>query len=445
MKKLWEKGVSVNKEIESFTIGKDRELDLSLARFDVLGSLAHARMLHSTGILDKKEIDDLQLELRSLYQKIEGGEFRIEEGVEDVHSQVEKILTEGLEDTGKKVHTGRSRNDQVSVDLHMFVRDELRKTTGSAGDLFNALMLLAKDYASLLLPGYTHFQVAMPSSFGMWFGSFAEDLTDDMLILQGAWNMANQNPLGAGAGFGTSIPLNRKMTTELLGFRTLRYNSMHSMMSRGKLEKIAAQSISVLAGTLSRLAMDVTLYMGQNFNFISFPEEYTTGSSIMPHKKNPDVFELIRAKCNKLKSLAYETDLVTSNLPSGYHRDYQVLKENLVPAFEELRTCMYLAEKVLLQVRIREDILEDQAYKYICSVDKVNRMVADGVPFRDAYQAVAQQIRNKTYMAGMNYEHTHEGSIGNLCLKEIEDKMKERTDAFEFERVEKAFKELLED
>jgi argininosuccinate lyase len=445
MKKLWEKGGSVNREVEEFTIGKDRELDLALARYDVIGTMAHAEMLQAIGILDEKEKNDLKLELLEILALVGENKFKIEPGVEDVHSQVEKILTEKLGDTGKKVHTGRSRNDQVSVDLHMFMRDEIRKTAGSVHDLFNALVLLARDYEKLLMPGYTHFQVAMPASFGLWFSSFAEDLADDVLILHSAFSMADQNPLGAAAGFGSSIPLNRKMTTELLGFENLRYNTMHSMMARGKLEKITSQAISSIAGTLSRLAMDVTLYMGQNFDFISFPEEYTTGSSIMPHKKNPDVFELIRGKCNKLKSLAYEVDLVTTNLPSGYHRDYQVLKENLIPAFGELRTCLNLAEKVLLQVKVRDSILEDQAYEYISSVDKVNRMVAEGTPFRDAYQEVARQIRKGTFSAGHDFNHTHEGSMGNLCLDEITGKMNDRLQSFEFDKIDKAFKALLGD
>lgn len=444
MKKLWEKGVSVNKEIEDFTIGKDRELDLSLARYDAIGTIAHAEMLHSTGILTELEKNDLRTGLLEILTLIDEDKFSIESGVEDVHSQIEKTLTEQLGDTGKKVHTGRSRNDQVAVDLHMFIRDEIRRIAASARDLFNALMLLAEEHKDVYLPGFTHFQVAMPSSFGMWFSSFAEDLTDDMIIMLGAYRMANQNPLGAGAGFGTSIPLNRTMTTKLLGFNSLRYNPMHSMMARGKLEKITSQALSVLAGTLSRMAMDITLYLGQNHSFISFPEEYTTGSSIMPHKKNPDVFELIRAKCNKIKSLAFETDLVTTNLPSGYHRDYQVLKENLIPAFEEIQTCLYLAEKVILQVQVRKDILEDPAYKYITSVDKVNKMVGSGVPFRDAYQAVAQQIRNKTFSGELKFDHTHEGSLGNLCLDKISSKMNERMNAFEFEKPEAAFKALLE-
>ena len=445
MKKLWGKGISVNKEIEEFTIGKDRELDLSLARYDVLGTLAHAEMLHSIGILEEKEKNDLKSELLDILKSIEKNTFRIEPGVEDVHSQVENILTERLGDTGKKVHTGRSRNDQVAVDLHMLIRDEIHMTADAGRDLFNALMLLAGDYRELLLPGYTHFQVAMPSSFGLWFSSFAEDLTDDMIILHGAWKAASQNPLGAAAGFGTSIPLNRQMTTELLGFESLRYNSMHSMMARGRLEKISAQALSSIAGTISRLAMDVTLYLGQNFDFFSFPEEYTTGSSIMPHKKNPDVFELIRAKCNRIKSLAFETDMLITNLPSGYHRDFQVLKENLIPAFGEIRTCLHLAEKVLLQVNIRKDILEDQAYKYISSVDKVNQLVAGGVPFRDAYQAVAQQIRNKAFSAEQEFGHTHEGSMGRLCLDEINEKMNDRMKAFSFDKVDEAFRALVEE
>lgn len=435
--------MSVNREIDEFTVGKDREIDLSLARYDVLGTLAHAEMLRSIGILGDQEKNDLRSALLGILKSIGEGKFRIEPGVEDVHSQVEKTLTEHLGDTGKKVHTGRSRNDQVAVDLHLFVREEIRGTTLSARDLFNALMLLAGDFRELLLPGYTHFQVAMPASFGLWFSSFAEDLTDDMILLQGAFKMAGQNPLGAAAGFGTSIPLNRQMTTALLGFDSLRYNSMHSMMSRGKLEKITAQALSALAGTLARLAMDVTLYMGQNFNFISFPEEYTTGSSIMPHKKNPDVFELIRAKCNRIKSLAYQSDLVTTNLPSGYHRDYQLLKESLVPAFDEIRTCMHLAEKVILQVRIREDILEDQAYRYISSADRVNRLVAGGMPFRDAYQEIARQIRKREFSPDHTFKHTHEGSIGNLCLDKITEKMNERMKAFDFEKMDAALKALV--
>jgi argininosuccinate lyase len=444
MKKLWEKGVSVNQEIEAFTIGKDRDLDLYLARYDVLGSLAHASMLHEIGILDEKERDDLRSALLDIHRSIEKGNFTIQAGVEDVHSQVEKILTERIGDTGKKVHTGRSRNDQVALDLHLFIREEIRGLTSGIRDLFSALMMLAQEHRDVYLPGYTHFQVAMPSSFGMWFSSFAEDLTDDLITLQGAYRMANQNPLGAGAGFGTSIPLKREITTELLGFESMRFNSMHAMMSRGRLEKITAQALSALAGTVSRLAMDVTLYMGQNHDFLSFPEEYTTGSSIMPHKKNPDVFELIRARCNRIKAYAYETDLVTANLPSGYHRDYQVLKENLLPAFADMGTCLHLSEKVLLQVKVRKDILEDQRYRYISSVDQVNAMVGKGVPFRDAYQEVARKIRNKTFSADLKFDHTHEGSLGNLCLEEIALKMDRRMEAFDFGKPEAAMKALME-
>lgn len=443
MKKLWEKGTPVNREIEEFTVGKDPELDLSLARYDVAGTLAHAGMLQSIGILSEKENGDVRRELLDILKSIEKDKFRIEPGVEDVHSQLEKILTERLGETGRKVHAGRSRNDQVAVDLHMFIRDGIRSIAMGGQDLFNALMLLAEDHKDLLLPGYTHFQVAMPASFGLWFSSFAEDLTDDMVLLQGAFKLANQNPLGSGAGFGSSIPLNRRMTTEALGFEDLRYNSMHAMMARGKLEKTCAQALSSVAGTLSRLAMDIILYLGQNFDFISFPEQYTTGSSIMPHKKNPDVFELIRGKCNKIKSLAFETDLVITNLPTGYHRDYQVLKENLVPAFGELTTCMRLAEKVLLQVKVKKDILKDPAYKYISSVDQVNRMVAGGMPFRDAYQEVAKQIRQKTFSGKAGFTHSHEGSIGNLCLDRIREKMKQRMEAFDFERIDEALEALL--
>jgi argininosuccinate lyase len=445
MKKLWEKGVSVNREIEEFTIGSDRELDLSLARYDIMGTLAHAAMLRSIGILSGQEQEALKRELLNIYKGVEEGKFSIESGVEDVHSQVEKILTEKLGDTGKKVHTGRSRNDQVAVDLHLYIRDEIRKTVIVARDLFNALMMLGKEHQGTLMPGYTHFQVAMPASFGLWFASFAEDITDDMILLQAAFQVANQSPLGAAAGFGTSIALNRQMTTELLGFESLRYNVMHAMMSRGRLEKITAQSLSSLAGTLARLAMDVTMYMGQNHNFISFPEEYTTGSSIMPHKKNPDVFELIRAKCNRIKSLPTEVDLVISGLPSGYHRDFQVLKESLMKSFLELQTCLYMAEKVLLQVNIREDILDDPVYRHISSVDKVNQLVMGGKPFREAYQEIARQIRNQSFTPEDRIEHTHEGSLGNLCLEEIHQKMDGRVDLFRFDKIDNALQRLLED
>ncbi len=443
MKKLWEKGVSVNKEIEEFTIGSDRELDRSLARYDIMGTLAHAAMLRSIGILSDKEHKDLKGTLLNMYRKAEDGKFSIEPGVEDIHSQVEKTLTEMLGDTGKKVHTGRSRNDQVALDLHLYIRDEIRKTVIVARDLFNALMLLGKEHRGTLMPGYTHFQVAMPSSFGLWFTSFAEDITDDMILLQGAFQVANQNPLGAAAGFGTSIALNRKMTTELLGFESLRYNVMHAMMSRGRLEKITAQSLSSLAGTLARLAVDVTIYMGQNHDFISFPEEYTTGSSIMPHKKNPDVFELIRAKCNRIKSLPMEADLVISGLPSGYHRDFQVLKENLMKAFSELQDCLYMAEKVILQVKIREDILDDPVYRHISSVDKVNQLVMKGMPFREAYQEIARQIRNQTFTPEDSIVHRHEGSLGNLCLEEIRQKMDARMESFSFDKIDNALQKLL--
>jgi argininosuccinate lyase len=443
MKKLWEKGISVNKEIEEFTIGSDRELDLSLARYDILGTLAHAAMLRTIGILSEPEHKDLKGVLLNMYNKVEEGRFSIEPGVEDIHSQVEKTLTEKLGDTGKKVHTGRSRNDQVAVDLHLYIRDEIRKTLECTRDLFNALMLLSKEHKETLMPGYTHFQVAMPASFGLWFASFAEDLTDDVILLQAAFQVANQNPLGAGAGFGTSIALDRQKTTELLGFESLRYNVMHAMMSRGRLEKITAQSLSSLAGTLARLAMDVTLYMGQNHDFISFPEEYTTGSSIMPHKKNPDVFELIRGRCNRIKSIPTEADLVISGLPSGYHRDFQVLKENLMKAFAELQTCLYMAEKVLLQVIIREDILEDPVYRHISSVDKVNQLVMGGMPFRDAYQEIARQIRNDTFTPEDKIVHKHEGSLGNLCLEEIRKKMDVRLESFSFDKIDNALQELL--
>ncbi len=444
MKKLWEKGVPVDKEIEEFTTGNDPDLDLSLAKYDVMGSLAHAIMLGSIGILSPTELKELKAALMDIYREAEQGNFIIEDGVEDVHSQVEKTLTERLGDTGKKLHTGRSRNDQVALDLHLYIRDELRRTVERVHDLFNALMLLGKEHQDVLMPGYTHFQVAMPTSFGSWFTSFAEDLTDDLIHVHGAWRMANQNPLGAAAGFGTSIALNRQMTTMLLGFENLRYNVMHAMMSRGRLEKITAQALSSIAGSLARLSLDVTLYMGQNHDFLSFPEEYTTGSSIMPHKKNPDVFELIRAKCNRIKSLPLEADLVISGLPSGYHRDFQVLKENMMNAFSELQECLYMAEKVLLQVIIRKDILEDPVYRHISSVDKVNQLVMKGMPFREAYQEIARQIRNRTFTPEDRIEHSHEGSIGNLCLEEIRQKMNARLALFRFDQVDTACRKLLD-
>jgi argininosuccinate lyase len=442
--KLWDKGSVTDKDIENFTVGRDPELDLSLARFDVLGTLAHTTMLRSIDILTEQEFRQLKAELIRIYREITQDGFSIEEGIEDVHSQLEKMLTESLGDTAKKVHTGRSRNDQVLVDLHMFVRERIKETAGMCEQLFNTLCRLSEQHKDKLMPGYTHFQVAMPSSFGLWFASFAEDMTDDVIMLGAAYKLASQNPLGSAAGFGSSIPLNRQMTSDLLGFDTLHYNVIHAMMSRGKLEKVTSQAISVLAGTLSRLALDVCTYMGQNYEFITLAEEFTTGSSIMPHKKNPDVFELIRGKCNRLRSLAFEAELVITNLPSGYHRDFQVLKESLIPAFDVLLDCMKLANKVLNHIEVQDNILDGPAYRFITSVDKVNQLVTDGIPFREAYREIAKQIREGTFKPAEKLDHRHEGSMGNLCLPEIRKKMGTRIRSMEFGKVESAIQKLLE-
>ena len=442
--KLWDKGSITDKDVEKFTVGLDPELDLSLARFDVLGTLAHATMLRSIDVLTEPEFQQLKAELKSIYRAIEQDRFTIEEGVEDVHSQLEKMLTDRLGDTGKKVHTGRSRNDQVLVDLHLFVRDQIKKITGISEQLFRTLCKLSEQHKDKLMPGYTHFQVAMPSSFGLWFASFAEDMTDDMIMMGAAYKLASQNPLGSAAGFGSSLPLNRQMTSDLLGFESLRFNVMHAMMSRGKLEKLTSQAISALAGTLSRLALDVCTYMGQNFEFITLTEEFTTGSSIMPHKKNPDVFELIRGKCNKLRSIAFEAEIIITNLPSGYHRDFQVLKESLIPAFDTLLDCLRIADKALDNIEVKDHILDNNAYRYITSVEKVNQLVDEGIPFREAYREIARQIREGKFKPAEKFDHKHEGSMGNLCLPEIREKMKERIRSFQFEKAESAIQKLLE-
>lgn len=443
--KLWDKGEVTDKDIENFTTGRDPELDLYLAPYDALGTLAHATMLCRIGILAEEELGPLKKVLTEIYREAVEGSFAIEPGNEDVHSQIENRLTGMLGDTGRKVHTGRSRNDQVLVDMHLFIREEIRQLSEQAGKLFNNLCDLSERYKELLMPGYTHFQVAMPSSFGLWFASYAEDLTDDMIMLEAAYRVASQNPLGSAAGFGSSIPVDRQLTTELLGFESLRYNVMHAMMSRGKLEKITAQAISSMAGTLSRLAMDICTYMGQNYSFITLDTSYTTGSSIMPHKKNPDVFELVRAKCNRLRSQETEVELVITNLSSGYHRDFQVLKEILIPAFDELSSCIRITGKALGGIRVREDILEDPVYRYISSVDRVNQLVMDGMTFREAYRAIAKQISEGTFEPAGKPEHSHEGSLGNLCLDEIRKKMDTRIAAFGFEKAVDAIRMLIQE
>lgn len=421
--KLWDKGFEPDKMIEEFTVGRDRELDLRLAKYDVQGSMAHIRMLESIGLLGKDELPVLLDALSDILHTIEEGKFVIEPGVEDVHSQVEFMLTERLGDLGKKIHSGRSRNDQVLVDLKLFMRDELKRIAESVGHLFDRLQHLSEQYKDVLMPGYTHLQVAMPSSFGLWFGAYAEALTDDMQMLMAAYNVANQNPLGSAAGYGSSFPLNRTMTTELLGFADMNYNVVAAQMSRGKTERAAAMAIASIASTLSRLAMDVCMWMCQNFSFISFPDELTTGSSIMPHKKNPDVFEIMRGKCNRLQALPNEVALLTTNLPLGYNRDLQLLKDITFPATTELISCLDMADFMLQHIRVNRDILSDPKYDYLFTVEDVNRLALEGMPFRDAYRTIGLQVQHGEYHPTREVHHTHEGSIGNLCNDRIAAKM----------------------
>jgi argininosuccinate lyase len=417
--KLWDKGFSTDKKIDLFTVGNDRELDLILAKYDVIGNLAHSKMLHKVGLLTSKEMASLEVELNAVLKTIENGTFIIEDTFEDVHSKVEFLLTEKLGDTGKKIHTARSRNDQVLVDVHLYVKDALKEINQEVNLLFDLLIALAEQYKDVLLPGYTHFQIAMPSSFGMWLSAYAETLIDDIYFLKAAYKIANQNPLGSAAGYGSSFPIDRDETTKLLNFEILKYNSVAAQMGRGKLEKSVAFAISSVASTLSKMSMDICLYMSQNFNFISFPEELTTGSSIMPHKKNPDVFELIRGKCNKLQALPYEFTLITNNLPSGYHRDLQLLKEGLIPSFSTLKSCLEMLTYSLKNIQVKTNIVEDKKYDYLFSVEEVNKLVQNGVPFRDAYKIVGKKIKEGNFKPNKNVNHTHKGSIGNLCLDEI--------------------------
>jgi argininosuccinate lyase len=434
--KLWQKDHSLDRQIERFTVGQDRELDLLPARYDIQGSLAHARMLQSIGLLTTEEHEQLDRELKRIYKIVEAGEFRIEEGVEDVHSQVELLLTRQLGDVGKKIHSGRSRNDQVLVDLRLFFRAEIKEIAGLTQALFDRLTALAEQHKDVLMPGYTHFQVAMVSSFGLWFGAYAESLTDDMQLLQSVYRINNQNPLGSAAGYGSSFPLDRRMTTELLGFDDLSYNVVHAQLGRGKTELFVSFALAALSSTLGKMAMDVVLFMNQNFAFISFPDELTTGSSIMPHKKNPDVFELIRGRCNQLQSLPAQVSALTANLPSGYHRDFQLLKEALFPALIHMKDCLSIAEYALQHIRVKENILDDEKYRYIYSVEEVNRETLRGTPFRDAYKKVGQSIEKGAFEPDRTIRHTHEGSIGNLCLPEIRAKMEKAMAGFGFEKVE---------
>lgn len=443
--KLWQKDKGSLKEVEKFTVGQDQQMDLFLAPYDVLGSLAHITMLESIGLLSSEELLKLSGALRKIYASIEKGNFKVGEGVEDIHSQVELELTKVLGDTGKKIHSGRSRNDQVLVDIKLFLRTEIDLMVSEIKGLFDLLIAQSRKYKSHLLPGYTHFQLAMPSSFGLWFGAYAESLVDDVITLRAAYEVVNKNPLGSAAGYGSSFPLNRRMTTDLLGFDDLNYNVVYAQMGRGKTERIVAAALSNVAATLSRLSMDACLFLNQNFAFISFPDELTTGSSIMPHKKNPDVFELVRGRCNQLISLPNDIAMMTANLPSGYHRDMQLLKELLFPAIKNLKDCLAMVMLMLGNISIKENILSDEKYKFLFSVEEVNRLVLSGLPFRDAYKKVGLDIEKGTYQPQTTLNHTHEGSIGNLSLDEITANMDRTINAFGFDRYRQAIGRLLKD
>ena len=441
--KLWQKNIESLKEVEHFTVGRDREFDLLLAPFDVLGNIAHAKMLATVGLLTKEEAEKLVEELKEIYKNIQHSTFNIQHDVEDVHSQIEFLLTKKLADVGKKIHSARSRNDQVLVDIKLFLRSEIEKTVNRVQSFFELLIEKSEKYKEYLLPGYTHLQLAMPSSFGLWFGAYAESLVDDTITLKAAYDIINKNPLGSAAGYGSSFPINRTLTTKLLGFSDLNYNVVYAQMGRGKAERIVAGALASVADTLSKLSMDACLFLNQNFGFISFPAELTTGSSIMPHKKNPDVFELIRSHCNRIKALPNEIMMMTTNLPSGYHRDLQLLKEHLFPAFETLRTCIDMAGLMLSNIEIKKDILADEKYKYLFSVEEVNKLVLQGMPFRDAYKKVGLDIEANQFTYSTELHHTHEGSIGNLCNEQIEANMRKVVESFEFEDYHKAIDELI--
>ena len=442
-KKLWEKNIDVNPEIERFTVGHDRELDLMLAHYDVLGSLAHCKMLESIGMLTSEERKLLRQVLWGVYSAIETGTFIIEQGVEDVHSQVELMLTRKLGDIGKKIHSGRSRNDQVLLDLKLFTRHELQEICEGVVELFGALQRQSEKHKEVLMPGYTHLQVAMPSSFGLWFGAYAESLTDDMLFLQAAYKMCNRNPLGSAAGYGSSFPLNRTMTTELLGFDSMNYNVVYAQMGRGKCEKNVAFALASVAGTLSKLAFDACMFNSQNFGFVKLPAECTTGSSIMPHKKNPDVFEILRAKCNRLQALPMDITMIMNNLPSGYFRDLQIIKELFLPAFADIKDCLAMATYIIDRIEVNKEILNDSRYDAMFSVEEVNRLATEGMPFRDAYKKVGLDIEAGSFTPFKDIKHTHEGSIGNLCNEEIAKIMYGIYEAMDFEKARNAEEALL--
>ena len=441
--KLWEKNVQVNAEIDRFTVGRDREMDMYLAKYDVLGSMAHITMLESIGLLTADELKILLEELKKIYASVERGEFVIEDGVEDVHSQVELMLTRRLGDVGKKIHSGRSRNDQVLVDLKLFIRAQLKSVAEAVERLFHVLISQSNRYKNVLMPGYTHLQIAMPSSFGLWFGAYAESLVDDMVFLQAAYKVCNRNPLGSAAGYGSSFPLDREMTTRLLGFDSMNYNVVYAQMGRGKVERNVSFALASIAGTLSKMAFDACMFSCQNFGFVKLPDECTTGSSIMPHKKNPDVFELTRAKCNKIQALPQQIMMIMNNLPSGYFRDLQIIKEVFLPAFEELEDCLQMATYIMDKIKINEHILDDDKYLYMFSVEEVNRLAAEGMPFRDAYKKVGLDIEAGKFTHEKTVHHTHAGSIGNLCNDKIEELMQQAVSGFNFEKVEEAEKALL--
>jgi len=441
--KLWQKNIEVNKAVEKFTVGKDREMDLYLAKYDTLGSMAHITMLESIGLLTSGELESLLKELRAIYQIAESGEFIIEDGVEDVHSQVELMLTRKLGDVGKKIHSGRSRNDQVLLDVKLFTRHELQGIVEKVSGLIDTLISQSNRYKDVLLPGYTHLQVAMPSSFGLWFGAYAESLTDDLQMLLAAYKICNRNPLGSAAGYGSSFPLNRQMTTDLLGFDSMNYNVVYAQMGRGKMERTVGFALAGVAATLSKLAFDACMFNSQNFGFIKLPDEFTTGSSIMPHKKNPDVFELTRAKCNQIQSIPQQITLITNNLPSGYFRDLQIIKEVFLPSFDELSDCLGMVQMMMREVKVNENILDDDKYNLLFSVEKVNELVLQGVPFRDAYKQVGLEIEAGNFTPNKTVHHTHEGSIGNLCNDQIESLKQSILSNFQFETVNTATNKLL--
>lgn len=443
MAKLWQKTAQLNSRIERFTVGRDPEMDMYLAKYDVLGSMAHITMLQSIGLLDKNELESLLAELKHIYTLVEQGKFVIEPGVEDVHSQVEELLTRTLGDMGKKIHSGRSRNDQVLLDMKLFTRAELEKTVHLVSDFIDLLVSQSEKYKDVIIPGYTHLQVAMPSSFGLWFGAYAESLADDLQLMLAAWNVTNRNPLGSAAGYGSSFPLNRQMTTDLLGFDSMDYNVVYAQMGRGKMERTVAYALAGIAATVSKMAFDACMFTSQNFGFLKLADEFTTGSSIMPHKKNPDVFELTRSRCNKLQTLPQQIMAMTNNLPSGYFRDLQIIKEVFIPAFAELDDCLEMAAYMLGAVQVNENVSEDPKYDYMYSVEEVNRLVTQGVPFRDAYRQVGMAIEQGQFVPDRNIHHTHEGSIGNLCNDRILAYRDEILHKFTFDKVHKAEKDLL--